>query len=50
MARKVLIQIGFTERQRKYLEDKKECEEVDSISAYIRKLVEEDIFKCKQKV
>lgn len=50
MAKKTLIQIPFTERQRQFLDSKKANDEIDSIASYIRKLVDDQIFKdsaCK---
>ena len=42
-----LIQIKFTDRQRKFLDDKKEAEQIDSITSYVRGLVENEMFKSK---
>ena len=47
MANNKLIQIKFTDRQRKFLDDKKDNEQIDSITSYIRNLVENEMFKAK---
>ena len=42
------IQIKFTERQRKFLDGQKDAEKIDSITSYIRKLVDDEMFKDSQ--
>ena len=47
MARKIIIPIGFESCQEDHLRKMKEDGKCESIAEYVRKLVDEDKFKCE---
>jgi hypothetical protein len=47
MARKIIIPIGFESYQEDHLRKMKEDGKCESIAEYVRKLIDEDLYKCK---
>ena len=45
MARKIIIPIGFESYQEEHLRGKKDSGDCESIAEYVRKLVDDDMFK-----